>query len=68
MESSRLFATVGEIARRLGKPLHRVEYILRTRDIRPTGMAGNCRVYSDSDVDRIATELQHIDARKGGGR
>jgi hypothetical protein len=59
--------TVGEIARRLDEPVHRIEYILRTRDIRPSGMAGNCRVYAERDVERIAAALQGIDARKEGG-
>jgi hypothetical protein len=59
--------TTGEIARRLGEPVHRIEYILRTRNIRPSGMAGNSRVYTDADVERIATELRRIDARKEGG-
>jgi Bifunctional DNA primase/polymerase, N-terminal len=35
--------TVGEIARRLNEPVHRIEYV-RTRDIKPTGVAGNARV------------------------
>jgi hypothetical protein len=59
--------TVGEIARRLGEPVHRIEYVLRTRNIRPSGIAGNCRVYADEDIERIAAELQHIDTRKDGG-
>jgi hypothetical protein len=58
--------TVGEIARQLGEPIHRIEYVLRTRDIRPSGVAGNCRVYAEEDVERIAAELQRIDARKDG--
>jgi hypothetical protein len=58
--------TVGEIARRLDEPIHRIEYILRTRDIRPSGIAGNCRVYAQEDVERIAIELRDIDARKDG--
>ncbi len=59
--------TVGEIARRLAEPVHRVEYILRTRNIRPSGIAGNSRVYTEEDVERIAAELQGINARKDGG-
>jgi hypothetical protein len=59
--------TVGEIARRLGEPIHRIEYVLRTRNIRPSGLAGNCRVYPDKDVERIAAELQRVDSRKDGG-
>jgi hypothetical protein len=56
--------TVGEIARRLNEPVHRVEYVLRTRDIQPAGVAGNARVYTDDDVKRIAAELADIDDRQ----
>lgn len=52
--------TIGEIARRLGVPSHRVEYVIRARGIRPCGWAGNVRVFSDADVERIGDELQHI--------
>lgn len=67
MSANRLFvhATVGEIAKRLGEPLHRVEYIIRARDIQPTGRAGNARVFADADVDRIAGELRRIDSERG---
>lgn len=52
--------TIGEIARRLGVPSHRVEYLIRARGIRPCSWAGNARVFSDEDVDRIADELSRI--------
>ena len=58
--------TVGIIALRLDVPLHRVEYILRTRRILPTHRAGNARVYSESDVQYIASELRRIDADREG--
>lgn len=58
--------TVGEIARRLGVPVHRVEYVLRARRIEPAGRAGNAYVYSDADVDRIASELRRMDAERSG--
>ena len=57
--------TVGEIARRLGVPLHRVEYIIRARNIGPIGWAGNARVFSEADVAHIAGELRRIDHEKG---
>jgi hypothetical protein len=60
--------TVGEIARRLGEPIHKVEYVLRSRCIRPRGIAGNSRVYAEEDVDRVAAELRAIAARKDGGQ
>jgi hypothetical protein len=57
--------TIGEIARRLGEPVHRIEYVIRARHIRPTGWAGNARVFPEDAVEAIATELQRIDAAKG---
>ena len=59
--------TVGEIARRLGEPIHRVEYVIRSRDLQPSGRAGNCRIFTDADVAYIAAELRRIDAEKKGG-
>ena len=56
--------TVGEIARRLGAPLHRVEYLIRARNIQPRGWAGNARVFANGDIDYIAGELRRIDEEK----
>jgi len=61
-----LVPTVGEIARRLGVAVHRVEYVIRARRVRPSGWAGNARVFTEADVDRIRSELRRIDAEKGG--
>ena len=57
--------TVGEIARRLDEPLHRVEYVIRSRRIDEAGRAGNARVFSEADVNYIAGELRRIDEEKG---
>jgi hypothetical protein len=62
----RVMPTVGEIASRLGQPLHRIEYVIRSRHVRPTGRAGNSRVFTEEDVAQIAAELSAIDRRKGG--
>jgi hypothetical protein len=56
--------TVGEIARRLGEALHRVEYVIRSRSIQPVGRAGHVRVFNETDVAFIADELRQIAARK----
>lgn len=56
--------TIGEIARRLGESIHRVEYVVRTRGIRPSGRAGHVRIFTETDVSRIADELRRIDARQ----
>jgi len=56
--------TVGEIARRLGQPLHRVEYVIRSRNILPAGWAGHARVFRDADLTRVAAELKRIDRER----
>jgi hypothetical protein len=60
--------TVGEIARRLGQPIHRIEYIIRSRRIEPCGRAGNSRVFSEDSVAAIAAALAAIDHPKGDDR
>jgi hypothetical protein len=60
--------TIGEIARRLGQPVHRVEYVIRARRIRPCGWAGNARVFPEDAVEVIASELQRIASAKERGR
>jgi len=57
--------TVGEIARRLGREVHRVEYVIRSRRIRPSGWAGHARVFRDADLEYIAAELQRIARERG---
>ena len=57
--------TVGVIAQRLGASVHQVEYVIRTRDIQPSGVAGNARVFAETDVDRIASELRQIAEERG---
>ena len=62
--TSFLLWTVGTLARRYGEPLHRVEYVIKTRGIRPCGRAGNARVFSEEDAARIGDELRRISAQK----
>lgn len=63
--------TVGWIAAALGVPVHRVNYILRTRRIEPTATAGGTRLFDQAAVARVRHEINRLDARraaKGGGR
>ena len=57
--------TIGEIARRLGQPVHRIGYLIRARGLRPCGWAGNARVFPEQVVETIANELRRIDATRG---
>jgi len=59
-----LVASVGEIARRLGHPVHRIEWVIRSRGIQPVSRCGHIRIFSDAAVRFIEEELACIDARK----
>ncbi len=59
--------TPGVIARQLGEPLSRVQYVLRTRPhIKPTALAGRLRLYDRRAVAMVRHELNSIDARRNG--
>lgn len=60
------YPTIGEIARRCGVPTHRVDYIIATRGIKPVAMAGHSRIFTEADVEHIASELRRIDEERGG--
>lgn len=57
MSHEKRLSTVGEIARQLRVPVHRVEYIIRSRKIAPLGRAGNARVFAESAVEWISDVL-----------
>ena len=50
MSQPPLLLTVGEIARRLDTKVHRIEYIIRSRNIEATGWAGHARVFTDATL------------------
>ncbi|MCZ6834245.1 MAG: hypothetical protein O7G85_00580 [Planctomycetota bacterium] len=60
--------TPGVLATNLDVPLHRVLYILQTRDhINPSARAGRLRLYDREAIALIRHELNAIDARREGG-
>jgi hypothetical protein len=52
--------TVGQIAQRLGVPVHRISYVIDSRGIKPVGWAGNAKVFDEPAVQRIGSELKRI--------
>ena len=62
-----ILLTVGALARKLDAPLHRVEYILSSRNVQPVGRAGNARVFQPADLDFVKSELRRIDEERNGG-
>jgi hypothetical protein len=59
--------TVGEIARRTGEPVHRIEYLIRSRRIIAQGKAGNVRVFSEEAVSQILAEVERLKTGRAGG-
>jgi len=52
----------------LGEPLHRVEYVVRSRNIQPVSIAGNLRIFDVATIDRVAAILLEIDHKREGVR
>jgi DNA-binding transcriptional MerR regulator len=52
--------TIGEIAERFGVPSHRIVYVVESRHIEPSGIAGHARVFDEAAVQRIGSELRRI--------
>ncbi len=65
MDLSSPIASLGEIVRQLDKPIHRVEYVIRSRKIKPAVVAGGRHFYSEAQVQRIGSEIRRIDEEKG---
>jgi hypothetical protein len=59
-----MLATVGEIARRFDVPIHRIEFVIRTREIQAIGRAGHAWVYGETGVQAIGRALQEIEDRR----
>lgn len=55
--------TVGRVAEHLGVPLHRVEYAIVSRQVRPAGRAGNLRLFDAEGVRQIAEALESVRRR-----
>ena len=56
--------TVGQIARELGEPEHRVKHIVNSRQIESLGRVGIIRLFDPGVVDQVRAELEAIDARR----
>jgi hypothetical protein len=57
--------TTGEIAARLGQPIHRVDYVVRARGIRPAARAGRLRVFGTEAIAQIQDAIDAADDRRG---
>jgi hypothetical protein len=56
--------TAGDIASEAGVPLHRVQYILKSRKVEPAGRVGVFRLFTDSDRQYILAELRRLASKE----
>jgi DNA-binding transcriptional MerR regulator len=61
-----LIPTITEISRRTGCGRDRVQYVIRSRGLRPVARAGGVRIFSEDQVELIASELRRIGLRQAG--
>jgi hypothetical protein len=59
----RIELTIGKIARRFNEPLHKVEYAVKSRCIRPAARAGVARIFDTAGLEQIAAALREMNAR-----
>ena len=59
--------TVGEIARRTGKPCTAWITSSARGELSRSGVPGHAKIYAESDVAFIASELRRIDEEREGG-
>ena len=52
--------SVGQIAVKLGVSVSRVQYVIRSRELRPTHIVDNLRFFSSAAVRHIGRELEEI--------
>jgi hypothetical protein len=57
--------TVGAIAACLEQPIHRVQYLIQSRGLRPVGRAGNLRVFDESALTALRQAAAEADLRSG---
>lgn len=56
--------TVGSIARELEVPVHRVAYVIATRDIQPSARVGQAWAYGTRQFEQIKRHVQAIEDRR----
>jgi hypothetical protein len=60
------FLTPAQIAGKVGLPLHRVVYVIRSRQIPEARRVGNIRLFDPAAVEAVLGGLQQISERRVG--
>jgi hypothetical protein len=68
MSDSPTIHSVGTLARLFRVPVHRINYVIRSRGIAHVGIAGNVRLYDEAAAQWIGSELRRIVVEKEATR
>ena len=60
--------TLGELARRLNVPANRLDYAIRRYGIEPATRAGILRLFSEEQIEQIASAVRRCASRPAPGR
>lgn len=60
MESLMTQNTIVNIAKRIGEPPHVVDYIVRSRKIKPAARVGIIRLFDDAGIAQIKQALREL--------
>ena len=60
--------SIGVVADSLGTTPARIAYLIRSRRIPPSALAGNTRLFTSRDMARLRHEINSIDARRSAKR
>lgn len=55
---------LGDLARRVNRPQHAVEYAMRTRKIKPSAIVGGKRLFEPRHEQELRAAFIEIDARR----
>ena len=66
MPESPTIHSVGTLARLFRVPVHRIQYVIRSRGIAHVGVAGNVRLFDAAAAQWIGSELKRIAADRQG--
>ncbi len=55
--TTRALYSLGEAARELGEPMHRIDYLVRVGAVVPTFRVGGRRLFTDDDLARLREAL-----------
>lgn len=61
------YLTIGQIARRLDVPVHRIRYAVEEYEIRPDIRVGILRAWREESLELISAALRRIAANRSGG-